>query len=544
MLCHFERVEESDVEASPGEGPSQKISQQVFRVDETMAIADDVTMQTSLNSEILSEHPLQLSDVSFSMKGASCDSEINLKEIHTQPDPETSPVTGCPGRRPRSCFKQLPYQGTMSPSPSSDILPAKKASETPSKHEELEQDSRVPCLEASLPRGYFPEDAELSSLHQVYKETVEDIVPSAAEGLEPPLSELPKSKSMEPRKPNHNPKPQEALLRTEAINPQISTLDALDKTSSQPKMTVPAPTQKTAGFTSSNASLTPRVSISSVSPQTKAKDCASYPSALVCQVSNSMPTLDHSTKKNSVPQLPLCTGNSDVSAGTPSAVVPSKTLSKSSTKLTPHAVITQESNTALGATCTSAQSRLQNSFTSISTVEAVEDRLGISNTTNIPKTTFPSTQPVIQRKSSNLPDIEENAACLKSENMVFQMRRTCFVNCGPKSLPRTLTLILPSTAASTQSQSATIRGSCCVPKTLPVSSPSLKQVAQEGISAAPIPLNNDPVHHHPEITKTMFFAQLSMAPVDPRQEKVLLRLDECHFTIHFYSVEVFYSFVG
>jgi hypothetical protein len=65
----------------------------------------------------------------------------------------------------------------------------------------------------------------------------------------------------------------------------------------------------------------------------------------------------------------------------------------------------------------------------------------------------------------------------------------------------------------------------------------MKRVAQEETKAAPIPLNNDPVHPLPEITKTQFFAQLSMAPVVPRQQKVLLRLDPCHFMIHFYSVD-------
>ena len=428
MLCPFERVEESEVESAPGEGSSQKISQPVFRVDETMAIEDNVTRQTSLNSNVLSENPIQISDeVSFSMKGASCDSEIDLKEFGLDvqlgvpsptgndirdcpsiiPDPETSPVTGSLDRRPRSCVKQLPCQGTMSPSPSSGSLnlPAKKEiDETPCKQEELEQDICGPCLTASLPRGYFSEDAELSGLHQVYKEMEENVVPSAAEGLEPPLSELPKSKSMEPRKPSHNPEQQEVLLNTEGMNPQISTLDALDKTSSHPKMTAPAQTQNTAGFTSSNAPLTPIVSISSVSTQMK-------------------------------------------------------------------------------------------------------------------------------------------AARLKPNNMVFHMQRTCSL----RPLPTTLTKVQPSTVASTQSPAATIGESCLVSKTLPLSSASssssnnaftkgrtvevLRQVAQEGASAAPISLNNDPVLPHPEMTKTMFFTRLSMAPVVHRQEKVLLCLEGCHFTI-------------
>ncbi|CAL8388815.1 unnamed protein product [Arctogadus glacialis] len=40
----------------------------------------------------------------------------------------------------------------------------------------------------------------------------------------------------------------------------------------------------------------------------------------------------------------------------------------------------------------------------------------------------------------------------------------------------------------------------------------MKRVAQEETQAAPIPLNNDPVHPLPEITKTQFFAQLSSWP--------------------------------
>ncbi|CAL8388803.1 unnamed protein product [Arctogadus glacialis] len=596
FLCHFERVEESELDSPPEEGQSQKISQEVFRVDESMANKNNVTVQTSSNREVKSEH-LQLSDeLSASMKGESCDSGIGLKEIgvdvqtessaqtnerrgpliirgkgkvpyphvnlairnglsiistatssrspppqkaslselQIQPEAETGPVLRLPGGRPRSFVQQLPLQGTMSPPLTSDNCTAKKASERPSKPVELDQHGRVPCLAASFPIGYFSGDAELSGLHQAYKEMEENVVPSAAEGLEPPLSEVPKSKSTGTRKPSHNPQRQEALLQVEAINHQTPTLDAFEKSSSQPKMAVPAQTQNMAGFTSSNTPLTPSLFISSVSLQTKAKDWASYPSALVCQMSNSLPTLDQSTKIHSVPQLPSGTGNSDVSASTPSAVVPSKTWSKSSTKLK-HAVIISQSNNASGATCTRAQSSLQNSFTSISKVEASCDRLGVSNTKDVPETKFAFTPTIMQGKSSNLTDIEENAACSNTENISFASERPCFVSCGPKSFPTTLPKVQHSTVASTQTASSAIRESCSDSKTLPVSSPSSsssnkastkrhtvkasKQVAKEKTKAAPIPLNNDPVHPLPEITKTQFFVQLSMAPVVPCQQK-------------------------
>ncbi|CAL8329845.1 unnamed protein product [Lota lota] len=527
MLCHFERVEESELESPPREEQSQKISQQVLRVDKTMANEDNVTMQTSLNSEVISEHPIRLSDeVSFSMKGASCDSEIDLKEIgvdfqtkssaqinkrrsplkqrvkgkvpsppinldirncssiisaatsrrgrppkkaslselRTQPEPQTSPVMGRPCRMPRCCVTQLPLQGTISPPPFSDILRAKKASETPSKHVKLDPSSCVPCLAASLTGGHFSEDAEHSGLHQVYKEMEENSVPSAADSLEHPLSELPKSKYIGPRKLSHNPKLHEALLHVEAINPQISTLDAFEKSSSLPKMTVPAQTQNTSGFTSSNAPLTPSVSLSPASPQTTTTDNTSDPSTVVCQMSNSLPTLDQSTKIHSVLQLPLGTRNSDVSASTPSAVVTSKTLLNSPTKLKQHRVL--KSNTASGATFTRAQSRLQHSFTSISPVEASNDRLGNSNSKNVSETKFASPQTMMQGKSSNLPDIsecaEENASYLKTKNMC-----PCVVNCGQKDLPTTLAKVQPSRVALTRSTLAEL---CSVSKTLPISS--------------------------------------------------------------------------
>ena len=159
----------------------------------------------------------------------------------------------------------------------------------------------------------------------------------------------------------------------------------------------------------------------------------------------------------------------------------------------------------------------------------------------------------MQGKSSNLTDIEENAACSNTENISFASERPCFVNCGPKSFPTTLPKVQPSTVASTQTASSTIRESCSDCKTLPVSSPfssssnkastkrhtvkALKQVAKEKTKAAPIPLNNDPVHPLPEITKTQFFVQLSMAPVVPCQQKVLLYLGGCHFSIHFCLVD-------
>ena len=55
ILCHFERVEESELESPPEEGQSQKISQEVFRVDETLANEDNVRMQTSSNREVISD---------------------------------------------------------------------------------------------------------------------------------------------------------------------------------------------------------------------------------------------------------------------------------------------------------------------------------------------------------------------------------------------------------------------------------------------------------------------------------------------------------